>query len=90
MFGAAGETVYITANPAVKTIGEELTFAGGDDDKEWILLRFFVTRYKVQRLSGVTVITGHSARLAGGGDNIQIAFDGETFKVGTPLLLGAY
>ncbi|MDR2634941.1 MAG: hypothetical protein LBC13_03055 [Clostridiales bacterium] len=90
VFGVNGRTVYISDDANAHAIGEELTFDGGASDKEKILLRFFVISHHVQELDGVTVITGHSARLPGMGDNIQIAFNGSRYKVGTPLLLGGY
>lgn len=76
--------------------GISARFCGNSDDFLKAQQLFGLTDFSLTQLCGVTVVSGYSAKVRGGvcldGKlvNVQIAFDGQTITVGSPLILDSY
>jgi hypothetical protein len=89
VFAVLGTGVYISDKKTAATVGEEIVLTPVKRLEE-LLLRFVVVSYHIQEFDGLTLVTGHSNVLDGGGNNIQIALSEEKIKIGHPALLGGY
>lgn len=76
--------------------GISVKFHGTAEDFSLLQQRLFLKVTSRQQFEGLTVLCGKSEKIRGGifldGNfvNLQMAFDGETITVGSPLILDSY
>ena len=76
--------------------GVSFTFDANKNDIANLLQQLDVTVHTTQTLPDVVVVCGYSPKIVGGialdgnKTNLQIAFDGTSITIGTPLILGDY
>ncbi len=76
--------------------GTSFCFVATQNDLATLLNTLSVNVHTTQTLGNLTIVCGYSPKLTGGvildgnKTNVQIAFDGNTITIGSPLILGSY
>lgn len=92
---SGGEYATILAN-CQGIDGVSFCFDGSKVDVERLLCKLLTRIHTTQTIGNLVVFCGYSPKITGGivvdghKTNVQIAFDGNTITIGSPLILGSY